>query len=86
MRLNGDENVNTCLDNAVNRESQLLRKKSTIVQCQNLYEKGLSLTCVGGEVPSLPNNKLVKDVKKKVRVSLQSDIKQIQHKYLETLM
>ena len=37
MRLKGDTTVNAVLDNALERESQFTRKKSTIVRAQEVH-------------------------------------------------
>ena len=50
-RLLGDKNVNHVLDCAIERESNYTRKKSTVVNAENQFQKALNLNSVQGEIP-----------------------------------
>ena len=57
MRIKGDLKVNKALDNAVERESSQLHKKSIIVQAQTVHEKSMVLHTPEGEMPAFPDGK-----------------------------
>ena len=57
MRLKGDVIVNASLDNAISRESQLVRKKSSIVRAENTHMTAINMNCQGGEIPLFPDHK-----------------------------
>ena len=74
MRMKGDPIVNAALDNALSRESQYTRKKSSVVASQSIYDAAISEYSVRCEMPSLPDEecdsvryKLTSDVKKSVK-------------------
>ena len=55
MRIKGDETVNLALDSCVSRESKLQRKKSITVRAEGVFRKALNQNCIGGELPSFPD-------------------------------
>ena len=55
-RLNGDNKVNLTLDSKLQRESELIRKKSVTVQAEQLFSSALGQNCVQGEIPADPAN------------------------------
>ena len=74
MRIKGDPNVNKALDNAVERESTQLRKKSIIVQAQTVHEKAMHLHTPEGQMPAFPDvswdrqkKKMINDIKSTVK-------------------
>ena len=57
MRIKGDSTLNTALDSAVERESQLVRKKSIVVYAHKTHVTSMHMNCVGGELPSFPDDR-----------------------------
>ena len=56
-RLTGDRSVNLLLDNRLQRESKLIRKKSITVQAERVYQSALNRNMVAGEIPgTTPEN------------------------------
>ena len=56
-RLKGDRSVNLLLDNRLQRESKLSRKKSITVQAERVYQSALNRNMVAGEIPgTTPEN------------------------------
>ena len=55
MKIKGDPKVNKALDNAVERESTQLRKKSIILQAQTVHEKAMHQHTLEGEMPAFPD-------------------------------
>ena len=56
-RLKGDRLVNLLLDNRLQRESKLVRKKSITVQAEKVYQSALNRNMVAGEIPgTTPDN------------------------------
>ena len=53
MRLKGDNVVNAVLDNAISRESQLVRKRSSVVQAETTHNKALDMHLQESENQSL---------------------------------
>ena len=93
IRLKGDNNVNTCLNNAIERESKYIRKKSTIVQSENIYTKAVQLNCVDGQLPSFSDNSwsrqkqtLSNNLKASVKTLLQNENRECQIQHLSTLL
>ena len=50
-RLKGDQLVNLIMDNKIERESKLQRKKSITVTAENIYQSAVSRHMVQGEIP-----------------------------------
>ena len=82
MRLKGDEVVKAALDNGISRESNLVRKRSSLVRAEKTHMLALDMHCQDGEVPSFPDhtwdkaklkfsNAVKRSVKKIVRGSTQ---------------
>ena len=42
------------MDNAIDRESQFVRKGSAVVRAQEVHITAMHLNCFGGEFPTLP--------------------------------
>ena len=93
MRLKGDKTVNAVLNNAIERESQFTRKKSTVVRSQEVHDWAVNTNCVDGEMPQFsdPNCDrekvaLTKQIKKSVKARVNNDAMEAQHVHLQTLM
>ena len=57
IRLKGDRLVNLLLDNRLQRETKLVRKKSITVQAERVYKSALNRNMVAGEIPgTTPEN------------------------------
>ena len=93
IRIKGETNVNLCLDNAIERESQYTRKISTTIKSQCIYEKALNLNCQDGILPSVSSdasnrykNKLLSDIKTSVKSISQLEYSENQNQHLSTLL
>ena len=93
IRIKGDETVNLALDNRLAREAQFVRKKSIAVKSQNAYDKALSLNCVGGELPTFPDDtwdrekaKLIEEIKTTIKAGLRVESESDYSKHLHTLI
>ena len=53
MRLKGDKVVNSVLDNAILRESQLVRKRSSVVQAEATHMTAIAMHFQSNEKQSL---------------------------------
>ena len=62
------------LDNAIERESSYVRKKSTIVEAENTFKYAMELNCIGGELPTFPDDRWDK-VKAKTFENIKAAVK-----------
>ena len=92
MRLKGDVIVNSSLDNAISRESQLVRKKSSIVRAENTHMRAIDMNCQDGEIPSFPDHtwdreklKFVCKVKSTVKTLVRETTREKNTKHLNKL-
>ena len=60
MRLKGDITVNSAIDNALQRETEWTRKKSTVVYSESVHTFAVAMTCVNEEVPALSDDSTTK--------------------------
>lgn len=81
------------LDNCISRESQFVRKKSITVRAEEVYNKALNQNCVGGELPSFPDEtwdrekkKLVEEIKESVKCIVRVDSEEKQSEHLRKLI
>ena len=93
IRLKGDEMVNSALNNKIARESEDRKTKSIAVKCQNTFEKAVSHNCVGGEIPSFPDEKWSKekqkfteDMKESVKAIVRVEHESDNSEHLKTLL
>ena len=93
MRMKGDITVNSALDNAIQRESEWTRKKSTVVYSETVLTHAMSLNCVNGEIPTFPEEirekeitKLTHKLKASVKTKVYSEVLEEQRRHLDTLM
>ena len=66
MRIANDPKVNKALDNAIERESKQLRKKSIVVQAQTVYEHALEKNTLDTGIPVPPGDCLGKQKQKTI--------------------
>lgn len=76
------------LDNALQRESTFVRKKSITVEADRVYSEALQSNCVSGELPTFPDtswdsakNKLHSMIKHSVKSNLKSISQDIHSRY-----
>ena len=77
MRLKGDITVNSAIDNALQRETEWTRKKSTVVYSESVHTFAVAITCVNEEVPALSddsNNKENTESTQKVKTSVKAKV------------
>ena len=92
MRLKGDKTVNAALDNAIARESQLVRKRSSVVRAEKTHTMALNVLYPDGEAPSFPNDtqhkensKVLGAVKCKVKLLISASTLQANTSHLDSL-
>ena len=61
MRLKGDPVVNAAMDNAIDCESQFVRKGSAVVRAEEVHNTAMHLNCFGGEFPTFPDESWAKE-------------------------
>ena len=93
MRIKGDIKVNKALDNAVERESNQLRKKSIIVQAQKTHEKAMHLHTHEGQMPTFPDahwdkqkKKMINDIKSTVKKTVRAEHSEAHASHLHGLL
>ena len=75
MRLKGDHLVNAALDNAVSRESNFVRKGSSVVQAEKTYMRALDMHSQGGDIPSPQNGIGCKEREKRIKNKVKAIVK-----------
>ena len=88
MRLKGDHLVNAAHDNAVSRESNFIRKGSSVVQAEKTYMKALNMHIQGGEITPSQNGIGCKEkiIKNKVKTIVKNGTKEKNTTHLNTLV
>ena len=93
MRLKGDPVVNAAMDNAIEHESQFVRKGSVVVRAEKVHSTAMNLNCVGDEFPAFPDNgwtrekhQLAEKIKKTVKVTLREAAQESNIAHLNTLL
>ena len=78
LRLKGDHLVNAAHDNAVSRESNFIRKGSSVVQAEKTYMKALNMHIQGGEITPSQNGIGCKEkiIKNKVKTIVKNGTKE----------
>ena len=92
MRLKGDKTVNAALDNAVARESLLVRKRSSVVRAEKTHMNALNVLYDNGEAPSFHNDNHHREksqvlgvVKRKVKSVVNASTLESNTRHLDTL-
>ena len=92
MRLKGDKTVNAALDNAVARESLLVRKRSSVVRADKTHMNALNVLYDDGEAPSFHNDNQHREksqvlcvVKRKVKSVVNASTLESNTRHLDTL-
>ena len=62
------------LDNAIERESSYVRKKSTLVEAENTFKYAMELNCIGRELHTFPDDRWDK-VKAKTFENIKAAVK-----------
>ena len=75
MRLKGDHLVNAALDNALSRESNFVRKGSSVVQAEKAFLRALDMHSQGGEIPSPQNGIGCKEREKRIKSKVKYIVK-----------
>ena len=93
MRLKGDPVVNAAMDNAIDRESQFVRKGSAVVRAEEVHITAMHLNCFGVEFPTFPDesrakekHKLTEKIKKTVKVTVREAAQEGNINHLNTLL
>ena len=93
MRIKGDKIVNLALDNKITREEEFVRKKSIAVKSQKIFKDSMFMNCVGGELPTFPDNrwdkekaKMIDEIKVTIKAAAREENKIEQTEHLHTLV
>ena len=93
MRLKADSIVQAALDSAIARESQWVRKGSTVVRSEKHFQSAISMNCPGRAIAfnqintlNKHNKATVSKIKSHVKISVRTEYKKSQVHHLQTLM
>jgi len=93
MRIANDPKVNKALDNAIERESKQLRKKSIVVQAQTVYEHALEKNTLDTDIPVPPGDcsgkqkqKTISCIKNTVKETVRTEQAKLNNAHLQGLL
>ena len=90
MRIAGDPKVNKALDNAFERKSQQVSKKSIVVKAQSVYEKAMEQNTTDGVIPydcrGKEKNKIISNIKDTVKKTVRAEQSELNVAHLMGLL